>query len=247
MTKKTRLLSLLMRSGEFERSGDAAEAIICGHVSVDGKIAKDPKHSFKLNSVIMFKERELKLQDLTYLILNKPKGFICQKSSKEKTIYDVINRITEIDKKTKNTLFSVGRLDKDTTGLIVITNDGRLEKVLTRKEHGILKTYHVKTKNITTDECIERLLLGVKIKDDDAGKEFMVKALKIKRLGKKEMEIVIGEGRKRQIKKMLESLGNEVIGLKRVGIGTLRIEDLNFKDKPYIIVTCNHLKQLIGL
>jgi len=236
-----------MRSGEFRRSSEAERAIINGHVSVDGNVVKDPKHSFKLNSIIMFKGHELRLQTLTYIIFNKPKGVICQKSSKERTIYDMIDGIIEIDKKTRDTLFSVGRLDKDTIGLIIITNDGQLEKLLTRKEYGVLKTYHIKTEATTKYEDIERLLHGVKIKDDDTGKEFMVKVIKIKRINKKEMEIVIGEGRKRQIKKMMKAVGNQVVELKRVGIGNLRIEDLHFKGKPYMISKYNCLKKCIGL
>ncbi|MFH1978721.1 MAG: pseudouridine synthase [Candidatus Aenigmatarchaeota archaeon] len=246
MSKKTRLLSLLMRSGEFERSDHAEKEIISGHVSVDGKIVKDPKNSFKINSVIKVKEHKLELQNLTYIILNKPKGVICQKSSKEKTIYDIINGIVEIDKKMKNTLFSIGRLDKDTTGLLIVTNDGQIEKNLTRKEYGILKTYHVKMKSAMKDDDIERLLGGVRITDDDVGKKFLVKAMEIKKIGKKEIEIVIGEGRKRQIKKMLKSLGNEVVDLKRVGIGKLRIEDLDFKNKSYLILSESSLEKHIG-
>jgi len=240
-----RLLSLVMRSGEFERSVEAHEVIINGNVSVNGNVIKDPKYSFKVNSVIKLKDHELKLQDLTYIIFNKPKGIICQKSSKEKTIYDMLNEIREINKKTKNTLFSIGRLDKDTTGLIIITNDGQLEKILTRKEHGILKTYNVKLENTMKDDDTKSLLHGVKIKDDNTGREILVKALKIKKLGKKEIEIIIGEGKKRQVKKMMKIVGNEAVELKRVGIGSLRIEELDFKGRPYMISTYDHLKKCI--
>jgi len=232
MSKRTRLLTLMMRSGEFERSYEAEQAIRHGKVSVDGIVAVDPKYSVKARAKIMFAGRQLKPRPFTYIILNKEKGLVCQKSAKERSVYDTIKGIREIDEKTRRTLFTVGRLDKDTEGLLIVTNDGQLEKKITRGR--VLKTYSVETREKVTDEQITRLKEGVEIKDGDTGKVFFVRIVVGKALGERLIDIGIEEGRKRQVKKMLKAVGNDVIGLKRVGIGRLRLEDL--KGKPYMIV-----------
>ncbi len=236
MSKRMRLLSLLMRSGEFERSTAAEQAVRDGRVNVDGKAATNPAHSVKMRAVVELDGRPLKARPLTYVILNKQAGMLCQKAEKERTVYDVIASITEIDHKTRNTLFCVGRLDKDTEGLLVVTNDGQLEKLLTKKENRIIKTYYAETMNRVSDNDIKNLMRGVKIKDDDTGKVFFVKAVAVRKLEERKVEMGIDEGRKRQVKKMFQALGNSVVSLRRVGIGGLRLEDLDFKGKRYLVV-----------
>ncbi|MCX6814835.1 MAG: hypothetical protein NTY20_04270 [Candidatus Aenigmarchaeota archaeon] len=118
----------------------------------------------------------------------------------------------------------------------MVTNDGQLEKQLTRKENHIIKTYLVETRNPVTDNDFAALRQGVKITDDDTGKVFFVKALAVRKLGQRRLEIGIDEGKKRQIKKMLQAVGNDVVSLKRVGIGNLRLEDLDFKGKSYLLI-----------
>ncbi len=91
-----------------------------------------------------------------------------------------------------------------------MTNDGRLEKLLTRKENRVIKTYAVTTVGPVTEDDIAALKKGVQITDDDTNRAFLVKAAAIRRLGGKQIEMDIDEGRKRQIKKMFEALGNSV-------------------------------------
>ena len=146
----------------------------------------------------------------------------------------------EMDQKTRRSLFCVGRLDKETEGLLVVTNDGQLEKLLTRSH--IVKTYLVGAKDPVTEKDLSTLLHGVKIRDDDTGKVFQVRALAIKKIAERTLEMGIDEGRKRQVKKMLQAVGNEVTSLKRVAIGNLRLENLDFKGKPYILVSKAGLK-----
>ncbi|MCK5023345.1 MAG: rRNA pseudouridine synthase [Candidatus Aenigmarchaeota archaeon] len=242
MSKKIRLRALLMRSGEFERSAIVEQAIRNGEVTVDGKVITNPEHSIKIKSMVKYNGGQVKAQELIYIILNKQTGRVCQKSTKEKTIYDDIAKIPEIDDKIKNTLFCVGRLDKDTEGLLVVTNDGQLEKLLTKKENRIIKTYRIEAMNPITDENIETLEEGVNITDDDKEKIFFVKAIATKKLGTRKIEMEIDEGKKRQIKKMFQAIGNEVVSLKRVGIGNLRIENVNFNEKNYVIINKSDLK-----
>ncbi|MCX6818201.1 MAG: pseudouridine synthase [Candidatus Aenigmarchaeota archaeon] len=241
MSKKIRLLAKLMRSGEFSRSAEAEEAVRKGRVTVDGKPATNPQHSVKANATVSINDRPIEPVAFTYVILDKQKGMVCQKTDKERNVYEVISSIEEIDPKTRASLFCVGRLDRDTEGLLIITNDGQLEKLLTKGKR-IIKIYAVVTDASVTDDDVAALLKGVQVTDDDTGKAFFVKAVAIKRLGEKQIEIGIDEGRKRQIKKMLEALGNHVVSLRRVGIGKMRIESLNFDGKRYLIARKQDLK-----
>jgi len=241
MSKKIRLLSLLMRSGEFKRTAEAEEAVRKGKVTVDGKPAANPQHSVKASAVVELDGRRLEAKPLTYVILNKQAGMVCQKTEKEKSIYDVIASMPEIDPKTRKTLFCVGRLDRDTEGLLIVTNDGQVEKLLTKGKR-IIKSYHAEALNRISDHDIQTLMRGVEIADDDTEKRFFVKAVAVKRLGERNIEMGIDEGRKRQVKKMFEALGNRVVALRRVGIGSLRLENLDFKGKRYLIASRRGLR-----
>jgi len=241
MSKKIRLLALLMRSGEFQRTSEAEKAVREGRIKVDGEPATNPQHSVKANAAVSISGRAIEPAAFTYVILDKQKGMVCQKTGKERSVYDVIASMEELDEKTKKSLFCVGRLDKDTEGLLIITNDGQLEKLLTKGKR-VIKIYAVATAAPVTDGDAAALLKGVQVTDDDTGKAFFVKAIAIKRLGERTIELGIDEGRKRQIKKMLEALGNHVVSLRRVGIGKMRIESLDFKGKSYLITRKQELK-----
>ena len=241
MSKKVRLLAALMRSGEFRRTAEAEKAVQEGRIKVDGKPASNPQHSIKVSAIVSIDGRAIEPAKFTYVILDKQKGMVCQKTDKERSVYEVISSIEEIDDKTRKSLFCVGRLDRDTEGLLIVTNDGKLEKLLT-KDKRIIKTYAVETSAPVTDDDVAALLKGVQITDDDTDRAFIVKALAIKRLGERTIEIEIDEGRKRQIKKMFEAVGNSVVALRRVGIGNMRIESLDFKGKRYLISIKQGLK-----
>jgi pseudouridine synthase len=240
MSKKMRILSLLMRSGGFSRASEAEQAIRKGLVLVDGKPVTNPAHSVKASASVEVGGIQLEPQPLTYIILDKPAGVVCQKSLKERTVFDLVKTIPGLDEKTKGSLFCVGRLDKETEGLLIVTNDGHLEKLLTRGR--IPKAYLVGVRDPLSDKSMERLREGVEIRDDDTGKSFHVKALSVKRLGPGKLEMSIDEGRKRQIRKMLGAVGNEVVSLKRVGIGKIRIENLDFKGKIYLTTSRKELR-----
>ena len=151
----------------------------------------------------------------------------------------MIEKIPELDKETKKTLFSVGRLDRDTEGLLIVTNDGKLANKILRPEKHIQKTYLVETEKIITGQNIKKLQEGVTISEGG----YFVKALSVKLLSSKKTEIVIDEGKKRQIRLMFEAIGNKVIGLKRTAIGNLNLENLDFKGKNYIITTKDFLEK----
>jgi 23S rRNA pseudouridine2605 synthase len=114
-------------------------------------------------------------------------------------------------------LYPVGRLDADSTGLILLSNDGELANRLTHPRYEVPKTYRVKTRNAIGDPELERLRAGVVLEDGLTSKA------QVKRLGSDEFDITITEGRNRQVRRMVEAVGNEVTGLHRISLGSLRL------------------------
>lgn len=170
------------------------------HIKVDGKLI-NPK------------------QPKTYLILNKPAGCVT-------TMFDPEGRptVTELLKGVKARVYPVGRLDYDTEGLLLLTNDGDFAFRVTHPRHELPKTYHVKVKGVLDDRHIENLEKGVFLQDGKTA------PARVKKLRKEEsnswVEITIHEGRKRQVRRMIDHTGHSVIKLKRVRVGDLHIGDL---------------------
>ena len=124
MSKNISLKQFLMRSGRFERSYDCIAAIKDGKVTVGNEIITHPNHFFNSKKLLvkLYDEKVKPLPKL-YFLFNKPSGYLCQKSASEKTVYGLLDRIN-LPKASKQSLYTVGRLDKDTEGLLIITNDG---------------------------------------------------------------------------------------------------------------------------
>jgi 23S rRNA pseudouridine2605 synthase len=114
-------------------------------------------------------------------------------------------------------LYPVGRLDADSTGLLLLTNDGELANRLTHPRYGVAKTYRVRLRRAPSEGEIERLRRGVDLEDGPTA------PAEVRRAGEREIEIVIREGRNRQVRRMVEAVGNRVLGLRRVGFGPLRL------------------------
>lgn len=234
-----RLQKFMAEAGVASRR--ASEQIIKdGKVKVNGEIVREV--GTKINpdkDVVEVSGRRINKEIKTYLLLNKPEGYVCTNSDKhaEKTIYDLLPR----DKK----LHSIGRLDKDTEGLILITNDGSLTQKLTHPSYQVNKTYSVIVNgNINRNE-IDRLQKGVLIEEDD-GSVIKTAPAKVKLLyrGKNTsaVEITIHEGRKRQIRKMIKAIGHRVIQLKRIKEGFLTLEGV--KKGKYRHLTKEEVRRL---
>jgi 23S rRNA pseudouridine2605 synthase len=117
-------------------------------------------------------------------------------------------------------LYPVGRLDADSTGLILLTNDGELANRLTHPRYGVPKTYRAQLRGRISDRDIERLATGVKLEDGPTA------PAEARRIGPSEIEITIREGRNRQVRRMLQRVGNEIASLQRVGFASLTLGDL---------------------
>lgn len=117
-------------------------------------------------------------------------------------------------------LYPVGRLDADSTGLLLLTNDGELANLLTHPRYEVEKTYRVELRRPPTDADLRRLVSGVELEDGPTA------PAEARRLGEREVEIVLREGRNRQVRRMAEAVGNRVVALRRVRFGPIELGDL---------------------
>lgn len=231
MSKKISLKQFLMKTGKFEKVYDCISAIKEGKIIVGQKIVTNPNYFFNPKTlVVKLNNEKIKQSAKLYFLMNKPPGYLSQKSSGEKTIYDLIEKLS-IPEESKKSLFAVGRLDKDTEGLMILTNDGKLAYSLMSPDSKIEKTYHAILQNPVKKTELEKLENGIRIKIENV--EYMTKPAKIQIISKKSVYITIVEGRKRQIRKMFEMVGNKVDYLKRVSIGGLQLGSMETGDiKP---------------
>lgn len=171
------------------------------------------------DKVYIDKELVVQKQDKLYILLNKPRGYVTTTKDPEgrKTILDLV--------KVRQRVYPVGRLDYDTEGLIILTNDGDLTYGLTHPKHHISKTYKVRCKGEVDMAAIESLRSGVVLDDGYKTKKAEVYVIELNK-DNSLLEITIYEGKNRQIRKMFEAVGHPVTRLIRTKIGDLKIGDL---------------------
>ncbi|MFZ2489930.1 MAG: pseudouridine synthase [Thermoanaerobaculia bacterium] len=191
-----------------------------GRVKVNGRVAGDPDRWVDLErDAILFDGRPVVQTALTYFLLHKPAGFLTTYRDPEgrKTIYDLL---PDRDRY----LFAVGRLDLDTSGLLILTNDTAFAERLTNPDFHVPKTYVVKASQRLTEEQLDMLRNGLALKDGPT-RPAVVTHLRDPG-GKTVFEITITEGRNRQVRRMVEALGAKVVSLKRVAIGHVTLGEL---------------------
>lgn len=220
---KERLQKILSEIGVTSRR-KAEEMIADGRVTVNGNTATlgmkaDPFLDYIKVDGKLVAGPGISAPRKVYYMFYKPRNVLT-------TLYDPQGRPTIKDylKGIKQRVFPVGRLDFDSEGLLLLTNDGEFAHALIHPSKKIPKTYHVKVKGIIEEDDIERLRQGIRLEDG------MTRPAKVRRLKKgvnnSWVEITIYEGRKRQIRRMLEKVGHPVIRLIRVGIGPFKIGSL---------------------
>ena len=219
-----RLNKYISESGFCSRR-EADKLIESGVVTIDGvkatmgtKVSKG--HKVKVNGKLISKE-----EDLVYIVLNKPVGITCTTEHKVKgNIVDFVNH--------KKRIFPIGRLDKDSQGLILMTNDGDIVNKILRAGNNHEKEYIVTVNKPINDEFVRRMSNGIRILGQ------VTKKCYVKKEGPNTFRIILTQGLNRQIRRMCESLGFEVVKLKRIRImninlGELRIgqwRDLTYKE-----------------
>jgi len=191
-----------------------------GRVKVNGKPVKDAEQWVDLKKdKILLDGKPLEPKEKLYFLLYKPKGYLTTRTDPDgrPTIYDLLKGLREW-------VFPVGRLDQDTSGLLLMTNDSELAEYLTNPDYHVPKTYMVKAAHLLTDEQLDRFREGIVLKDGPT------RPAEVKRLrdsGQRTFfEITITEGRNRQVRRMVEEAGSKVLKLVRVSIGPLRIGGL---------------------
>lgn len=210
-----RLDKFLSDTGALTRS-QARESIRRGLVTVNSLTVKAPEqHIDPEKDSIALKGERLSYRRFLYYMLNKPAGVVCAtKDSREKTVLELL------PKQLPGDLFPAGRLDKDTEGLLLITNDGELAHSLLSPKRHVDKTYLVGTKYPFESAQAAALMQGV-----DIGDTKPTKPAKVCITGEKELLLTIQEGRFHQVKRMLLAVNNEVLSLKRTAFGSLRLDE----------------------
>ncbi|HUE00375.1 MAG TPA: pseudouridine synthase [Bryobacteraceae bacterium] len=210
---------VLSKAGLGSRT-EARSWIGAGRVRVNGKVVASPDHWVDLErDRVTLDGRAVRAARKIYLVLYKPKGYLTTNTDPQgrPTVYDLI-------KDADAWVVPVGRLDLDTTGLLIMTNDTGFAERLTNPEYKIPKTYQAKCADRLLDEQIALLREGVLLSDGPT-RPALVERLRDS--GKyTHIELTIIEGRNRQVRRMVEAIGSKVLKLTRVAIGPLRIGDL---------------------
>lgn len=186
-----------------------------GQITIDGIICKNADYKFNEETcVVCFQGKELVYKAFQYFMLNKPQDVVsATQDNLDKTVLDLLKNVRKKD------LFPVGRLDKDTEGLLILTNDGALaHNLLSPKKH-VDKTYFVGLRSPITEEDITKLEQGV-----DIGEEKLTLPAKVVVLDSLHIELTIHEGKFHQVKRMMQAVSNEVTYLKRISFGSLSLD-----------------------
>jgi pseudouridine synthase len=214
---KTKTLDRAISKAGLGSRTQARSWIHAGRVRVNGRIIENPDHWIDFDGdQILFDDKPLASKDRLYILLYKPTGYITTFKDPEgrPTVYDLISDVDSF-------VSPVGRLDLDTSGLLLLTNDTQFAERLTNPDHKIPKTYLVKCSTLVADEALDRLRHGVELSD---GPTRPAEVKRVRDSGKySHIEIRIGEGRNRQVRRMVEAIGSKVLKLVRVAVGPLHI------------------------
>jgi 23S rRNA pseudouridine2605 synthase len=208
-----RLAKYLAHSGVASRRA-AEELVRAGRVGVSGEVVTDPARDVDDTSGVELDGRAVAPEPREVWAVHKPGGVVS--TAKEPGRRRAVTDLVDSDRR----LYPVGRLDADSTGLILLTNDGELANRLTHPRYGAPKTYDVELARPPAEADLERLRRGVELEDGPTA------PAEVERAGERRIEVTIREGRKRQVRRMAEAVGNEVTALRRVRIGPLELGPL---------------------
>ncbi len=214
-----RLNAYLARAGIASRRG-ADELIKAGRVTVNG-VRGELNTFVQATDAVLVDGREVGRQALRHVLLNKPRGTITTARDPEgrPTVVDLVKGDVRV--------VPVGRLDRDTTGVLLLTNDGPLAHRLAHPRYGIEKTYVAEVRGEPSDETLARLASGVELEDGPTA------PARVRRLGPSRVELVLHEGRNRQVRRMLEAVGHPVERLRRsryAGLGPGRLKPGDWRE-----------------
>ena len=233
-----RLQKFIANSGYTSRR-KAEELILEGKVIVNGEVVTNLGYKVDSNDEVVINGMRIEKENKVYYLLNKPRGYVSSTSDDKgrKVVTDIIN--------TSLRVYPVGRLDYDTTGALILTNDGEFANLMMHPKSKIDKLYIAKIKGILFKNEIEKLRKGIEIN----GVKTARARIRVKKYDKKTdtsiVEVIIHEGRNHQVKRMFEAVGHEVLKLKREQIAFLTLEGLSSKE--YRMLTPKEVKRLYNL
>jgi len=208
-----RINKYLAQAGICSRR-EADRFVAGGQVKINGKVAKPGDQVAEGDEVRVFGKPVRQAPKKMYIALNKPVGYITTTDKKSKdNVFDLLKDI-------KERLFPIGRLDVESSGLLLFTNDGALANQLMHPRYEHEKEYEVHVRKTLTDQQLEKLANGIKLEDG------ITLPAKVRRIDEKRFSIILKEGRNRQIRRMCEEIGQPINTLKRVRIKHVRLDEI---------------------
>ena len=194
-----------------------AKRIIKDHqITINQQAISDPSYLVKDDDIVCFGAQQLKYQKYCYLKMHKPSGYLCATSDPiDPTIIDLVPKSLK-----RKDLKIVGRLDKDTEGLIILSNDGAFIHKLTSPKKDLPKTYYLEYSGTLKEDASKDIASGLKLSN------YQAKPGIFQILGDNKATLTITEGKYHQVKEMIEAVGGKVVYLKRIKIGQLELSDL---------------------
>ena len=231
-----RIDKFLKETGIGSRN-DSKKIIKKGLVSVNGNIIKDSDYKVdENNDIVIYDGKTITYQKYIYIMLNKPAGVIsATEDYKENTVLDLVKEYKYKD------LFPFGRLDKDSVGLLILSNDGKLaHELLSPKKH-VMKKYYLRIKGKLDDSDIKAFDEGIVLEDDDKCKSAKLEIIKSDDIS--ECYVYISEGKYHQLKRMFKMVNKEVLYLKRISFGNVTLDE-NLQEGEYRLLNDEEIKKL---
>ena len=231
-----RLQKLIAQSGYCSRR-KAEELITDGRVKVNGKIVNELGAKASIEDIIMVDNKKINFESKIYILMNKPRNVVCSASDDRgrKTVIDLIDNVNE-------RIYPIGRLDYDTTGVLLLTNDGDLTNKLIHPSKEINKTYRVTIEGYPSEEQLERIRKGIKL-DGVLTSPALVEVVKVNKEKRKSIiNITIHEGKNHQVKRMFATVGLNVTKLNRIEFAGFRVGGL--KEGQYRLLNEKEISEL---
>jgi len=250
---KLRIHQFLSKCGEFSSKEEVKQAIWSGDVTVNDSIVKHIAYEFNpAKRAVKYRGKELFLPDNdVYFLLNKPSGCICSRLNSQElehhkvSVYEIFR--DAVEPSIYESLVTVGRLDEETTGLLLVTTDGKLVHSVTDPNKNIKKTYRVKTKEAITEAQLESIREGVEVSVTEFGslEEFLTRPATIELESATCAVLTIDEGKKRQIRRMFTTLGNHVNHLHRLSTEGMVLKEYGLELGQFCTVTQEEINRAL--
>lgn len=212
----------------------AGKVVRQGLITVNGQQAKQPAQQVALTDQIFLEDQQLQLIGLRYFMLHKPEGYVCSTDDPDHpTVFSLL------DEPLQERLHTVGRLDLDTTGLVLITDDGQWSHRISSPKHHVAKTYRVWLADPVSHTAIKQFAEGVQLR----GEKNITLPAELELISDTEALLTIHEGRYHQVKRMFAAIGNKVVRLHREKIGGLQLPD-DLAEGEYRELEFNELELL---